>query len=128
MRLRFVLLTFWLVIASLASPVMAANRGSATLSYQNRVQSIVMSRVFAALIPRFQQLPRAGSGAVGARFRVLASGQVESVTVTRRHPASFVNSTCSRVISSTRFPPLPSKVIHEQGHPYVDVTTEIRVN
>jgi len=128
MRSHIVSLTLLAVLASFASPVLAAGSGSATLAYQNRVQGIITSRVIAALIPRFQQLQRAGSGAVGARFRVLATGQVESVTITRSHPAGFVNSTCSRVISSTRFPPIPSKVIHEQGHPYVDVTTEIRVN
>jgi len=128
MRSRIALLTLLLVLACFASPMVAASTGFATLAYQNRVQGIITSRVIAALIPRFQQLQRAGSGAVGVRFRVLATGQVESVTITRSHPAGFVNSTCSRVISSTRFPPVQSKVIHEQGHPYVDVTTEIRVN
>ena len=128
MRSHIALLTLSVVLACFASPVLAVSSGSATLAYQNRVQGIVTSRVIAALIPRIQQLQRAGSGAVGVRFRVLATGQVESVAITRRHPAGFVNSTCTRIISSTRFPPIPSKVIHEQGHPYVDVTAEIRVN
>jgi TonB family protein len=89
---------------------------------------MITPRVIAALIPRFELLRRAGSGAVGVTFRVRASGEVESVTVTRRYPAGFVNDACVRVISRTKFSPIAAKVIKEQGHPYVDVSTEIGVN
>jgi outer membrane biosynthesis protein TonB len=128
MKTRILFASLLAIFVSSAANMLAASSGAATLAYQKRVQSIVTQRVLAALIPRFAQLQRAGSGAVGVRFRVLVTGQVESVTITQRHPAGFVNSTCSHVISSAKFPPIPTKVIHEQGHAYVDVTSEIRVN
>lgn len=124
--MRLAAITFCLAGAAL-SPL-AASAGSATLAYQNRLTNMITPRIIAAVIPRFELFYRAGSGAVGVKFRVRASGEAESVTVTRRHPAGFVNDACVRVISSTKFPSIPAKVIKEQGHPYVDVTTEIKIN
>ena len=122
------LLTLTLVLAASAASVSVASGDSATLAYRNRVQSIVTSAVISALIPHFWQLQRGGSGTVGVRFRVLATGQAESVTVVERHPLGFVNKTCSRVIMGTKFPPIPPKVLREQAHPYVEVACEIRIN
>ena len=126
--MRILSLSLLVLFAASATSVNAGSSGSATLAYQKRVQSIVTSRVIQALIPHFWQLQRGGSGTVGVRFRVLATGQAESVAVIERHPLGFVNKTCLRVISSTKFPPIPAKVLREQGHPYVEITSEIRIN
>jgi hypothetical protein len=122
------LLAIIVAIFAYGTSVLAASNGSATLAYQKRIQWIVMMRVGGALIPGFHQIQRAGSGSLAGRIRLLATGQVESVTLTQRHPASFANSTCTRVISSTKFPPIPARVLSEQGHPYVDITYRINVN
>lgn len=128
MRARILLVSLLLICATSATPVDAASGDSGSLAYNNRIQSIVTSRVISALIPHFWQLQRGGSGTVGVRFRVLATGEVESVTLIQRHPLRLVNNTCTHVISGTKFPPIPAKVLREEGHPYVDVTSTIRVN
>jgi outer membrane biosynthesis protein TonB len=58
-------------------------------------------------------------------FRLNAEGRVEKVNVTSRRASRFVADTCSRVLKSAKFPPIPPKVIAEQHHNWVDVDVTI---
>ncbi len=107
---------------ALASALRAADAGSATLGYQNRLNSIVIQLVAPQLTKRFDLLR--GAGTLKLTYRVRASGEVESVKITAR-ANWFVTDTCVRTIKSAKFPPIPKGVIKEQGHAWVDVDTEI---
>jgi hypothetical protein len=127
MRNRSLFVGVFVILAHL-TPMLAAGGGPATRAYQKRVRHTAMMRVGGALIPYFHEIQRAGSGTIVAHFRLREAGRADDVKVTQRHPFGLANSIASRVISSTQFPPIPSQVIHEQRHPYVDITFELPVN
>jgi hypothetical protein len=110
------------------TPMLAANGGPATLAYQKRVRYMAVMRIGGALIPYFYEIQRAGSGTIVTRFRLRETGRAENVKITQRHPFGLANSIASHVISTTKFPPIPSPVIREQRHPYMDITFQLPVN
>jgi outer membrane biosynthesis protein TonB len=105
------------VLASGAAP------GSASLAYQNRASNVVVQAVLPALAQRIDQLMAAGPTKI--YYRIKADGQVESVRVVCARPNAFVRDTCSRVLKSTKFPPIPEAVQREQKKNHLDMSSQI---
>jgi outer membrane biosynthesis protein TonB len=108
-----------------ASSAIAAGApaGSASLAYQNRASNVVVQAVIPALAQRLDQLMAAGPTKI--YYRIKADGGVESVRVVSARPNSFVRDTCTRVLKSTKFPPIPDVVRREQKKNYLDMSSEI---
>jgi outer membrane biosynthesis protein TonB len=104
-------------IASGAAP------GSASLTYQNRASNVVVQAVLPALAQRIDQLMAAGRTKI--YYRVRADGHVESVRVVSARANAFVQDTCSRVLKSKKFPPIPEAVQREQKKSYLDMSSQI---
>jgi hypothetical protein len=107
---------------ALSSFARTADAESATHAYQACLNGIVIQLVGPALAKRFDLLRDAGT--LKLTYRVRASGEVESVKVIAR-VNQFVTDTCVRTIKAAKLPSIPTSVIKEQGHPWVDVDTEI---
>ena len=113
-----------LITAGAAHPARAAGAppGSASLGYQNRASDIFVRTVLPALAPRLDQLLAAGATKV--YYRIGADGRIESVRVISARPNRFVQDTCSRVLKSTKFPPVPDAVRRELKKNYVEMSSE----
>jgi TonB family protein len=61
-------------------------------------------------------------------FRLDRAGRVTRLKVTSSTSNRFVEQTTLQTIRATKFPPIPKKVIAEQGHDYVDVDNEINID
>jgi TonB family protein len=98
---------------------------SATFSYQSQINTIVLQTVIPELAKHFNLL-RAGS--VKFSFRLDRQGRLSRLRVTSSTSNRFVEQTTIQMIRATRFPPIPKKVIAEQGHDFVDVDSEINLD
>ena len=98
---------------------------SATFSYQSQINTIVLQAVIPELAKHFNLL-RAGS--VKFSFRLDRQGRLSRLKVTSSTSNRFVEQTTIQMIRATKFPPIPKKVIVEQGHHFVDVDSEINLN
>jgi TonB family protein len=61
-------------------------------------------------------------------FRLDRSGHVTRLKVSSSTSNRFVEQITIQMIRATKFPPIPKKVIAEQGHDYVDVDSEINID
>jgi TonB family protein len=61
-------------------------------------------------------------------FRLDRSGHVTRLKVSSSTSNRFVEQTTIQMICATKFPPIPKKVIAEQGHDYADVDSEINID
>ena len=112
------------ISAGAAGSVRAAGAppGSASLVYQNRASDLFVRSVLPALAQRLDQLLAAGATKV--YYRVRADGRIEGVRVISARPNRFVQDTCTRVLKSTKFPPVPEAVRRELKKNYVDMSSE----
>src|ERR1043166_10124286 len=111
MRSRiFASLLSLIISVGFASSALASGAapGAASLAYQSRAGSVVVQAVIPALAQRLDQLIAAGATKI--YYRIKADGRVESVRVVSAHPNSFVQDTCTRILKSTKFPPIPTAV------------------
>ena len=81
-----------------------------------------MRAVLPALARRLDQLLAAGATKV--YYRIGTDGRIESVRVVSARPNKFVQDTCTRVLQSTKFPPVPAAVQRELKKNYVDMSSE----
>jgi outer membrane biosynthesis protein TonB len=126
MRTRILVTMLSLIMScGIGSSVLAAGAapGSASLTYQNRASNVVVQAVLPALAQRIDQLMAAGATKI--YYRIRADGRVESVRVVSARPNAFVQDTCSRVLKSTKFPPIPEAVQREQKKKYLDMSSQI---
>jgi TonB family protein len=94
---------------------------SATFSYQTQINTIILQ----AVVPELAKHVNLLKGMVKFSFRLNRQGHLNSLKVTSSTSNRFVEQTTIRMIRATKFPPIPKKVIAEQGHDYVDVDSEI---
>ncbi len=57
-------------------------------------------------------------------FRLDRQGRVKGLKVVSRNSNPWVQETATRMIRVAKFPPIPKRVIAEQGHDWVDVEAE----
>ena len=106
------------------SGVAAEAPNSATFSYQSQINTIVLRAVVPELAKNFRQL----RGTVKFTFRLDRRGRLKTLSVTSSTSNRFVEQTTIRMIRAATFPPIPKKVIAEQGHDWVDVDNEITID
>ena len=97
---------------------------SASFAYSSQITTAVIQAVVPELAKNFQQL----RGTVKFSFHLDRSGHVSAVRVVSSTSSKFVEQTTVRAIRATSFPPIPKKVIAEQGHDWVDIDSEINID
>jgi hypothetical protein len=126
MRTHTILSFFAFIIGFTITPSALASGappGSASLVYQSRVAKVFMQSVVPALAKGIDQLIAAGPTKVYCRIK--ADGRVENVRVISAHANKFVFDTCTRMLSSTKFPPIPEAVQREQKKTYLEMSFEL---
>ena len=125
MKARILLQFIGLIISfRIASSALASGAapGSASLVYQNRASNIFVQSVLPALAKRLDQLLTAGATKV--YYRIRADGRAESVRVVSARPNNSVSDTCTSILKSTKFPPIPEAVQREQKKHYLDMSSQ----
>jgi len=97
---------------------------SATFSYQTQINTMVLQ----AVVPELAKHVNLLKGTVKFSFRLDREGHLKSLKITSSTSNRFVEQTTMRMIRAMKFPPIPQKVIAEQGHDYVDVDSEIDID
>jgi TonB family protein len=97
---------------------------TATFSYQSQINTIVLQAVVPELTKHMELL----RGSVKFSFRLDRQGRLKSLKVTSSTSNRFVEETTIQMIHRSKFPPIPKKVIAEQGHDWVDVDSEINID
>ena len=111
--------TLILVIAScaFASASDSRTRGAATEAYHQRLSDIINSAPALAA----EKVTAYGGAAVHFSFRIDAAGRISHVRVFAERPADRpAAQVVAQAIRAAHFPPPPSQVIAEQGHPWYD--------
>ena len=89
--------------------------------YQSQVSAIASQ----AVIPEFaKHRERLKPGSVKVTFQLNRQGRVKSLRVVSTKTNQWAEATAIRMIRVAKFPPIPKKVIAEQGHDWVDVQAE----
>ena len=103
------------------SGIAAETRPSATSLYQSQVSAIASQ----AVVPEFaKHRERLKGGSVKLTFRLDRQGRVKGLKVVSTKSNRWAEATAVRMIHVAKFPPIPKKVIAEQGHDWVDVQAE----
>jgi TonB family protein len=103
------------------SGIAAETRPSATSLYQSQVSAIALQ----AVIPEFaKHRERLKPGSVKVTFQLDKQGRVKGLKVASTKSNQWAEATAIRMIRVAKFPPIPKKVIAEQGHDWVDVEAE----
>jgi TonB family protein len=97
---------------------------SATFSYQTQINTIVLQAVVPELAKHVELL----RGSVKFSFRLDRQGYLTNLKVTSSTSNRFVEETTIRMIRAWKFPPIPKKVIAEQGRDWVVVDSEINID
>jgi TonB family protein len=92
----------------------------ATAQYQSQVSAIA----FQAVVPEFAKHRERLKGSVKVTFRLDRQGHVKGLRVGSTNSNPWTQETATRMIRVAKFPPIPKKVIAEQGHDWVDVEVE----
>ncbi len=95
----------------------AEMRLPATSLYQSQVSAIASQ----AVVPEFAKHRERLKGSVKVTFRLDRQGRVKDFKVVSTNSNPWVQETATRMIRAAKFPPIPKKVIAEQGHDWVDV-------
>jgi len=95
----------------------AETRLPATAQYQSQVSAIASQ----AVIPEFAKHRERLKGSVKVTFRLDREGRVKDLKVASTNSNPWTQETATRMIRVAKFPPIPKKVIAEQGHDWVDV-------
>jgi len=99
----------------------AETRLPATSLYQSQVSAIASQ----AVVPEFaNHRERLKGGSVKVTFRLDRQGRVKGLKVVSTNSNLWAQETAARMIRAAKFPPIPKKVIAEQGHDWVDVEAE----
>ena len=98
----------------------AETRLPTTSVYQSQVSAIA----FQAVVPEFTKHRERLKGSVKVTFRLDRQGRVKGLKVVSTNSNPWVQETATRMIRVAKFPPIPKKVIAEQGHDWVDVEAE----
>ncbi len=99
----------------------AETRLPATSLYQSQVSAIASQ----AVVPEFaKHRERLKGGSVKVTFRLDREGRVKDLKVVSTNSNLWAQETAARMIRVAKFPPIPKKVIAEQGHDWVDVEAE----
>ncbi len=98
----------------------AETRPSATSLYQSQVSAIA----FHAVVPEFAKHPERLKESVKLTFRLDRLGRVKHLKVISTSSNRWAQETATRIMRVAKFPPIPTKVIAEQGHDWVDVEAE----
>ena len=98
----------------------AETRLPATSLYQSQVSAIA----FHAVVPEFAKHRERLKGSVKVTFRLDRQGRVKDLKVVSTNSNPWTQETATRMIRAAKFPPIPKKVIAEQGHDWVDVEAE----
>jgi TonB family protein len=121
----------FLLLVSLIAVDASAQKGapidairSSSFAYSSQITTTVIQAVVPELAKNFQQL----RGSLKFSFHLDRSGHVSAVKVVSSTSNRFVEQTTVRAIRATRFPPIPQKVIAEQGHDWVDIDSEINID
>ena len=109
-------------IAQKSAPVDAIR--SASFAYSSQITTSIIQAVVPELAKNFPQL----RGSLKFSFRLDRGGHVSAVKVVSSTSNRFVEQTTVRAIRAFRFPPIPKKVIAEQGHDWVDIDSEINID
>jgi TonB family protein len=97
---------------------------SASFAYSSQVTTSIIQAVVPELAKNFPQL----RGSLKFSFHLDRAGNVSAVKVVSSTSNRFVEQTTVRAIRAFRFPPIPKKVIAEQGHDWVDIDSEINIS
>jgi TonB family protein len=103
------------------SGIAAETRPSATRLYQSQVNAIAFQAVVLEFAKYRERLKR---GSVKLTFRLDRQGRVTDLKVVSTKSNQWAEATAIRMIHVAKFPPIPKKVIAEQGHDWVDVQAE----
>jgi TonB family protein len=98
----------------------AETRLPATAQYQSQVSAIASQ----AVVPEFAKHRERLKGSVKVTFRLDRQGRVKGLKVVSTNSNPWTQETATRMIRVAKFPPIPKKVIAEQGHDWVDVEAE----
>ena len=98
----------------------AETRLPATAQYQSQVSAIASQ----AVVPEFAKHRERLKGSVKVTFRLDRQGRVKGLKVVSTNSNPWAQETATRMIRVAKFPPIPKKVIAEQGHDWVDVEAE----
>src|SRR5260370_40636873 len=98
----------------------AETRLAATSLYQSKVSAIA----FQAVVPEFAKHRERLKGSVKVTFRLDRQGRVKGLKGVSAKSNPWTQETATRMIRAAKFPPIPKKVIGEQGHDWVDVEVE----
>ena len=117
-----IIISFTIAFSAIAS---GAAAGSASLVYQDGASNVFMQSVIPALAKHLDQLLAAGATKVYYRIKADGRVEIESVRVVSARPNKFVSDTCTSVLQSAKFPPIPEAVQREQKKNYLDMSSEI---
>jgi TonB family protein len=121
MRARpFVIIPLICCVQAIAQSGAAETRLPATSLYQSQVSAIA----FRAVVPEFAKHRERLKGSVKVTFRLDRQGRVKDLKVVSTNSNPWTQETATRMIRAAKFPPIPKKVIAEQGHDWVDVEAE----
>ncbi len=95
----------------------AEMRLPATSLYQSQVSAIASQ----AVVPEFAKHRERLKGSLKVTFRLDRQGHVKDFKVVSTNSNPWVQETATRMIRAAKFPPIPKKVIAEQGRDWVDV-------
>jgi TonB family protein len=95
---------------------------SASFSFSNQICTIVLQAVVPALAEHQDLLD---GGTAKYSFRLDREGHLHDLKVVSSTSNKFVENTCLQMIRVAKFPPIPKEVIAEQGHDWVDVSSEV---
>ena len=95
----------------------AEMRLPATSLYQSQVSAIASQ----AVVPEFAKHRERLKGSLKVTFRLDRQGHVKDFKVVATNSNPWVQETATRMIRAAKFPPIPKKVIAEQGRDWVDV-------
>jgi hypothetical protein len=89
-------------------------------AYFSRVGTLI----FNALVPELSKHPERLSGAVKVALLIDRKGHIQIEKVVSTTSNAWVQATALRVVRALKLPPMPEKVITEQGHEQVDFQAE----
>jgi TonB family protein len=116
------------VIIPLMCCAQAIAQSGAAAETQLPATSLYLSQVSAiasqAVVPEFAKHRERLKGSVKVTFRLDRQGRVKGLKVVSTNSNPWTQETATRMIRAAKFPPIPKKVIAEQGHDWVDVEVE----
>jgi TonB family protein len=126
MRARILLLFFSLLALDATAQKNAPANAirSASFAYSSQITTAILQAVVPELAKNFRQL----RGSLKFSFHLDRGGHVSVVKVVSSTSNRFVEQTTVRAIRAFRFPPIPKKVIAEQGRDWVDIDSEMTLD